>query len=214
MAQQMVLGFPVEVDYSVEAFMPLPSNQPLRDALAHLTQRGQGHLAVLGGQGTGKSHALHLAARLLGVAVTAADAVDATLLEPPHAVIDDVEALSAEGQEILFHILQRPRGCVVLSMGVNPQRMTGLPDLVSRLRVIPPVILTPFDDQTLELMALKLVGDAQLVIRPDVMSYLLRHAQRSPAALATLVKRLDVLSLQEKRAVTLPLVKKVLHDAF
>lgn len=213
MTQQMVLGFPVVVNYSVEAFMPLPANQAFRDGVSHLLQAGHGQLLVVGGQEAGKTHALHLVADMLRTRVTAPEAVDSYLLEQPAVVIDDVEKLSASAQEVLFHLLQRQEGFVVLSVGTNPQQLEGLPDVVSRLRVMPQVTLAGFDDHMLELMALKLANDAQLIIRPEVMAYLLKHAERSPAALGTLIKQLDTLSLQEKRAITLPLVKKALHDA-
>lgn len=212
MTQQMVLGFPVEANYSVDAFMPLPGNQGLRDAITHLMQVGQGQLLVVGTQGTGKTHGLHLVAAALHSKVTPTQDVSADLLQSPVVVIDDVEKLSDSQYETLFHLLQRQEGVLVLSAGVNPRQMEGLPDVVSRLRVMPQVELAAFDDHTLELMALKLANDAQLIIRPEVMAYLLKHAERSPAALGTLIKQLDALSLQEKRAITLPLVKKALHD--
>lgn len=212
MTQQMVLGFPVEANYAVDAFMPLPGNQGLRDAISHLMQRGQGQLLVVGAQGTGKTHGLHLVAEALGAVVIPAKDFSATQVQEAVVVLDDVEKLPAAQFENLFHLLQRQEGIVVLSMGVNPQQMEGLPDVVSRLRVMPQVELAAFDDHTLELMVLKLANDAQLIIRPEVMAYLLKHAERSPAALGTLMKQLDALSLQEKRAITLPLVKKALHD--
>lgn len=213
MTQQMVLGFPVEVNYSVDAFMPLPGNETLRQALSGLVQTGRGQLLVLGPAGTGKTHGLHLAAATLGAVVTPALQVTAALLDQPVVIIDDVELLDTMHDEVLFHLLQRPDGILIVSTGINPQFMERLPDVVSRLRVMPRAVLAAFDDQTLELMALKLAGDAQLVIRPEVMVYLMKHAERSPAALGTLIKQLDALSLQEKRAITLPLVRKALHDA-
>lgn len=213
MTQQMVLGFPVVVDYSVDAFMPLPANEAFRDALVHLMQTGQGQLLVVGGHGAGKTHALHLVADMLGTVVVPGREVTSALMEQMAVVIDDVEAVAADKHEVLFHLMQRQEGYLVLSMGVNPQQFEGLADVVSRLRVMPQVTLAGFDDHMMELMTLKLANDAQMVIRPEVMAYLLKHAERSPSALGTLIKQLDALSLQEKRAITLPLVKKALHDA-
>jgi len=213
MTQQMVLGFPVEVNYAVDAFMPLPGNEALRQAVAQLLENKQGQLLVIGPMGTGKTHGLHVVAASFGAAVTPATEVSTALLDQPVVIIDDIEHLTPAQDEVLFHLLQRQEGVLILSTGINPQLMERLPDVASRLRVMPRAVLAAFDDQTLELMALKLAGDAQLVIRPEVLAYLMKHAERSPAALATLIKQLDALSLQEKRAITLPLVRKVLHDA-
>lgn len=213
MIQQMVLGFPVVVDYSVDAFMPLPANQVFRDAVTNLMQAGHGQLLVVGGREAGKTHALHVAADALGTMVVPSREVSSALMEQEAVVIDDVETVPADKHEVLFHLMQRQEGYLVLSMGVNPQQFEGLADVVSRLRVMPQVTLAGFDDHMMELMTLKLANDAQLTIRPEVMTYLLKHAERSPSALGTLIKQLDALSLQEKRAITLPLVKKALHDA-
>ena len=86
----------------------------------------------------------------------------------------------------------------------------GLPDLASRLRAAPAVAIGPPDDALLGALLVKLFGDRQLVVAEDVIRYMLAHMERSFAAARALVAALDARSLEQHRAITVPLVRAVL----
>ena len=62
-------------------------------------------------------------------------------------------------------------------------------------------------------MKVRVVALGQLVVGPEVVTYLVRHMDRSFAALRELVARADTASLGAKRPVTVPLVRALLEAA-
>jgi chromosomal replication initiation ATPase DnaA len=85
-----------------------------------------------------------------------------------------------------------------------------LPDLASRLAAMPAVAIAPPDDALLAAVLVKLFADRQLAIGADVVDYLVGRMERSFAAASAMVERLDRAALAERRAVTVPLVRKML----
>ena len=66
------------------------------------------------------------------------------------------------------------------------------------------------DDALLSALLVKLMQDRQLQAPRPVVDYLLSHGVRSFEGVQETVEALDKLSLAEKRAITVPLVKRVL----
>ena len=94
-----------------------------------------------------------------------------------------------------------------------PDWPISLPDLASRLRAAPAVAIGPPDEALLGALLVKLFGDRQLVVAEDVIRYMLAHMERSFAAARALVAALDERSLEQHRAITIPLVRAVLEQA-
>jgi chromosomal replication initiation ATPase DnaA len=84
--------------------------------------------------------------------------------------------------------------------------------LKSRLAAAPAVRIAAPDDEMIEAVLVKLFADRQLAVAPEVIVYLVRHMDRSFAAMRSLVARADALALAEKRPVTVPLVKTLLES--
>ena len=66
------------------------------------------------------------------------------------------------------------------------------------------------DDALLAALMLKLFGDRQITVAPEVPAYVVPRIERTFEAVARLVERLDRAALAEGRAVTVPLVRAVL----
>lgn len=157
---------------------------------------------VWGPAGSGKSHlAAALASHGLGQLV----------------VVDDCHRLSAEGQEQLFHrfnaITQTPSQALVAFGDEPPARLALMPELASRLGWGIVFALAPLDDDELQAAIEYAARERGLSIGADVSSYLLRHTRRDMGGLKALLDGLDRLSLQQKRPVTLPLLRTLLRDA-
>ena len=56
-------------------------------------------------------------------------------------------------------------------------------------------------------------ADRQLRVGPEVIAYLLTHMERSFAAAADIVARLDLVSLRDRRAITIPLTRQLVSEA-
>lgn len=175
-------------------------------------------LILIGAPGCGKSHMAHVFAAHSGAPVVTGQA--GLRLDPPTlladtraVVIDDADAGLDETS--LFHLYNAARegGChLLLTARTAPGRWAGLPDLRSRLSAAPSVEIGPPDDAVMAAVLIKLFSDRQLKVGAEVVTYLLRHMERSFAAAQAVVAAADALSLAEQRAVTVPLVRRVLGD--
>jgi chromosomal replication initiation ATPase DnaA len=68
------------------------------------------------------------------------------------------------------------------------------------------------DDALLGAILVKHFADRQLRVAPEVIAYLLRHMERSFAAAAEMASRLDRVSLRDRRAITVPLARRLVSE--
>jgi len=150
-------------------------------------------VCLYGPPGGGKSHLLALAASQGAV------------------VGDKLEELGEEGQERLFHALNAKVPVVVASSLPVAQLDNLLPDLKSRLLTGMQIEVRPPSDDDLKALLKHWAEVMQLTLPDAVADYILTRAARSTHELASLMARLDALSLEQKRAVTVPLARAVLE---
>jgi len=172
------------------------------ELLARLRALAAGELAesvlyLWGEPGSGRSHLLAASAR------------------PGLVVADDVERLDTAGQIALFNAINAARdaGGTVLAAGNAPPAQLALrEDLKSRLAWGLVYQVKPLTDAE---KALTLHGEATrrgLKLSDEVVWYLLTHVRRDLHSLIGLLDRLDRASLEQRRAVTLPLVRELIRS--
>ncbi len=84
-------------------------------------------------------------------------------------------------------------------------------DLSSRLKTFSKLEINQPDDEMLMTILTKLLIDKQFIIRSnDIFEYILRRVNRSYHGVNEIVTKLDVLSLEKKRQLTIPLIKEIL----
>jgi chromosomal replication initiation ATPase DnaA len=177
-------------------------------------------LALVGPAGSGKTHLAHVfAGHTNAYVTTTADLsrADIGALVAAHgAFVLEHEGGSVDPRAV-FHFLNAVKergGHVLLTTREAPARWgVALADLQSRLSALPVAKIEAPDDALLEAVLVKLFADRQLTVTPDVVAYVLRHGDRSFAAMRSLVERADRESLAGQRAVTVPLVKALLGDS-
>lgn len=152
-------------------------------------------VCIYGPEGSGKSHLLALAG-LQG-----------------RMVADDLERLDSAGQEALFHAFNNKQPLAVASRVPVAQIESLLPDLKSRLLTGVQVEMRGPTDDELALLLGCWAEARQMVLPQPVADYILVRAARSTHELAALMAKLDALSLEQKRAVTVPLARQVLEAA-
>ena len=54
--------------------------------------------------------------------------------------------------------------------------------------------------------------ERQILVESDVVSYLLLRLERSFSAIRDFLERADIMSLEQKRALTIPMVRQVLDE--
>ena len=179
---------------------------------------------IYGPSGAGKSHlAAVLAHQCKALTLNAADldgpemaALLAGNADCDVLIVDRLDALPADCEEVLFHLLNYARHqsqkLLLLSEQGAGLLPVGLPDLASRLKAIAAVGLKSPDDRLMRGLLLKLFGDRQLKIEPRVIDYLLPRIERDYANMVSLVGRIDRQALAEKRAITVPMVAEILES--
>ncbi|BBF93272.1 HdaA/DnaA family protein [Blastochloris tepida] len=216
---QLVLDFGQPPSFVREDFVSAPCNA---DALAlierwpHWPDRA---VALVGSEGTGKSHLTAIWAAQAGAKRVLAEALQeadlGTLLATGALVVEDLDPVGVD-QPVLFHLLNlvREQGAwLLLTARAAPAAGFTLPDLVSRLRALPVATLAPADETLLQAMAFKLFADRGIDADPGLVRYLLARIERSAQALARTVAMLDEAALALRRPVTRALAAQLLPQA-
>ena len=124
------------------------------------------------------------------------------------------DAADGVNERALFHLINLVReeeAYLLITARTPPGRWAvALPDLASRLRAIPAVMLTAPDDALLRAVLVKLFADRQLAVDEALIAYLVTRIERSFAAARAAVERLDREALRRKRPVTRALAAEVL----
>lgn len=221
MAQQLSFDLPAKPALGRDDFFVAPSNAMAVALLDPGFAWPSGKLVLTGPKGSGKTHLAHVwasqtGARIIPAAKLTAEAVP-ELAHVPIAV-EDVPQIAGDTarQNALFHLhnLVLAQGHSLVMTGQGAPNLWGLtlPDLQSRVQAATHAELQPPDDQLLAVVLAKLFNDRQITPKPDVIPYLVAHMNRSFAAAAQIVRRLDHLSLAEKRSLSRPLAVRALSE--
>lgn len=182
-------------------------------------------LSLYGPNGCGKTHLAHVFAdhvsaccpRPIPVLIIPANAVNNRNVERIHRenpclVVEDLTP-SANNEALfhLFNLYQNEGGYILFTSEVAPARMHfKLPDLQSRLNIVPSVAIGEPDDEMLMALIVKLFNDRQIIISQEVLSYIMQNIERSFSYAQKLVAEIDNISLAYKRAVSIPIVKEAM----
>jgi DnaA family protein len=195
--RQLALPISPPPEPTLDNFVP-GANAELLERLRALAagELGEAVLYLWGEPGSGRSHLLAASAR------------------PGVVLADDVERLDDAAQVALFNAINAAResGGQVLAAGNAPPAQLPLrEDLKSRLAWGLVYQVKPLSDAE---KALTLHAEAQrrgLKLSDEVVWYLLTHVRRDLGSLTGLLEHIDRASLEQRRAVTLPLVRELLR---
>lgn len=207
--RQLVLALDHSVSFAREDFLRGPSNAAALALIDRWPDWPDRLVALIGPEGSGKSHLAAIWAEAAGARVLSAKLLAVSDLPASLAtgalVVEDLEAEDLD-EAALFHLInlaREERAYVLLSARVPlTSFLISLRDLASRLRALPSVILSPPDDALLRALIVKLAADRQLVVDEAVVNYLVNHIERSFAAARAAVRRLDDEAMRQQRPVT------------
>ncbi len=214
--RQLALDLSLPESLSRDDFLVSDSNEAALTMVESWPDWPAQVLALCGPPGSGRSHlgaiwaelsgARRLSARELEIArIPTALATNALLLEdvdaqvPATAMFHLLNAAREQGAFLLLTVTEHPSSWVIT-----------LPDLVSRLRAVPVVMLEPPDDGLLRAILVKLAMDRQLLIDAETIEYCARRMDRSLSAARSLITALDSEGLETGRRVTRQLASRVL----
>jgi len=207
--RQLVLALDHAVSFAREDFLAGPSNAAALTLIDRWPDWPAQVMALIGPEGSGKSHLAAIWAKTAGARVLAAKLLTQTDLPAAFAtgalVVEDLEPAGLD-ERALFHLLNlaREEGAYMLLTARSP--LAGFPvsirDLSSRLRALPSVALAPPNDVLLRSLIVKLAADRQLAVDDALVNYLANRIERSFAAAHAAVVRLDEEAMRQHRPVT------------
>ena len=223
MARQLTFDLPAKTALGRDEFFVSSANSVAVETIENMENWPGRKLLLTGPHGSGKTHLAHVWASDVQATVTSASDLKtenvAELLQANVRIaVEDIGAIAGQVamEEALFHLhnLVIAEGGHLLMTATTPPGAWNftLPDLASRVQSAGQIALQPADDLLLSVILVKLFADRQLVVKPDVISYLVSRMDRSFDAARQMVLALDLAALTERRAITKPLVTKVLDD--
>lgn len=184
-------------------------------------------LYLYGPEGCGKTHLAHLFADKVQkltqnpLKVPLINAEQINMLNVARIANENtclvIENLSSkihnEAMFHLFNMIKEKNGYILWTAQNPPNRlMLKLPDLSSRLNMLPAVQIKQPDDLMVRMLAVKLFNDKQLTISEEILNYIIIHSQRSFAYILDLVTEIDKISLARKMAVNHKIVAQAIES--
>jgi chromosomal replication initiation ATPase DnaA len=215
--RQLALALDHTESYAREDFLPGPCNEAALTLVESWPDWPARAVALIGYEGSGKSHLASIWAKAAGARVISGHAL--TQSDIPVALATGalvVEEAPSADERALFHLLNLAReegAFLLLTARAAPSIWpVAIPDLASRLRALPVIEMQPPDDEMLRGVIIKLAADRQLDLDESVVSYLAAHIERSFAAARAAVIALDNEALRQGRAPTRALAAELFRD--
>src|SRR5271170_6869402 len=217
--RQLALALDHAESYAREDFLSGPCNEGPLALIDCWPDWPANAIALIGPEGSGKTHLASMWASAAGARVVSARAIGEADLPSALAtgalVVED--AATAADERALFHLINLAReenAYLLFTARTAPTTWpVAIPDLVSRLRALPLTTLAAPDDAMLRAVIVKLAADRQLALDEAVVAYLSTHIERSFAAARAAVIALDSEALRLRRPATRALAAEIFRDS-
>jgi chromosomal replication initiation ATPase DnaA len=219
--RQIPLSLPHEVSYDLSDFIVSRSNEEAFRFVQDYQQWPHHIIALVGPAASGKTHLARGWATEVGAKILPHDNPVSGLEPGGVYVLEDVNQRDADGNFLcadtwLFHLFNWSRevGAKILMTSDSAPNTWGrsLPDLRSRLGLMPVSTIDEPDDELLLVLLIKLFSDKQLQVNISVIHYLVARMERSFESARMLVNLLDQAALAQKSKVTKALAKICLES--
>jgi len=224
---QFPLLLEVKKQYLKQDFMVSDCNSSAYKAVTMWPKWPFFAMLIFGPKGCGKTHLAHIFAhevcahskKIFNVPIFQATDIKTSKVphihrENPCLIVENVShQINEEALFHLFNVYQNEGGYILFTSEEPFSHMAlKLPDLASRLNIVPSIPILRPDDEMLEALIIKLFSDRQINISSEVLNYTLQNMERSFSYAEKLVSEADKISLSLKRAVTVPIIKQAMHE--
>jgi chromosomal replication initiation ATPase DnaA len=212
LARQLSLKLRRPASYARTEFIHSETNREALKALDDWPAWHGGCLAVVGPEGSGKTHlAMEWAARVKA-AVLRPNCTDVAAAHGRPVLMEDAERAHPE---TLFHLINMAGagGGLLLTSRAHPRTWSAeLPDLRSRLNALHVAEIGEPDDVVLEGVLRKFFRERNIKPAEEVYPYLMRRIERSIKMAREIVSRLDEAADAEEREITRALARQILES--
>jgi chromosomal replication initiation ATPase DnaA len=217
--RQLALALGHAESFAREDFLGGPSNAAALAVIESWPDWPGRAVALVGPEGSGKSHLAAIWAAEAGARFLAARSLAEAHLPAALAtgalVVEDIAAGAFE-ERALFHLINLARedeAYLLLTARNSPSGWsTGLRDLGSRLKALPVVATAAPDDALLRAVLVKLFADRQLAVDESLVGFVVNRIERSFAAARAVVALLDREAMRQQRPLTRTLAAGLLRE--
>jgi chromosomal replication initiation ATPase DnaA len=217
--RQLALALDHAQSFAREDFLSGPSNEVALTLIDRWPDWPDRLMALIGPEGSGKSHLAAIWAAAAGARVLAAKLLAEVDLPSALAtgalVVEDLDPADLD-ERALFHLLNLARqddAYLLLTARTAPSAFAvGIRDLASRLRALPSVTLAAPNDDLLRALIVKLAADRQLSLDGTLVNYIANRIERSFAGAQTAIGLLDQEAMRQQRSVTRALVAELFRE--
>jgi chromosomal replication initiation ATPase DnaA len=214
LARQLRLKLKRPASHAREDFVESPTNAEAVRALDAWPDWLGHALALVGPEGSGKTHLARAWAEDVGAVVFEAGA-ELSALEGRPVLVEDVDRMPSG--EALFHLFNmaglKGGGLLLTARTMPAEWKTPLPDLRSRLNALAVAQLGAPDDALLRTMLEKFFRERNIRPGEEVYAYLLRRIERSIPAAREVVRRLDEVADEQGRPISRVLAREILDES-
>lgn len=209
--EQIFFKYNLDPNLEIEDFFVSKSNFEAYNILLKSSDENK-KILLLGPQKSGKTH-LGLIWKSINNAIIYKNNLNFILENKKPVFIDNL--FSEINETNIFHIINH---CHLNNLKILITSEFNLSyyqfkivDLSSRLKTFINSKINLPDDNLLVNLIMKLLSDKQIVIRNhEIFNYILKRVDRSYQKVFLLVEKIDQLSLEKKRELTIPLIKELL----
>ena len=217
MADQLAFDWPTGVALGPDDFFVSQANEQAFAMLSSPQAWPERKLVLVGPQGSGKSHLARVfQAQTDATLFNAANLPEMSGNRSDTVILEDMDRLPQGAEEAVFHLhnnLRAAGGTLLLTAKTAPSLWRiALPDLASRMQATTVVEITNPDDALLSALIMKHFADRQINPKPALVKYLSTRIERSFAAAADIVARLDAAALSQQRKINEKLAAQLLDN--
>jgi chromosomal replication initiation ATPase DnaA len=212
LTRQLRLKLRRPVSYARADFVFSETNREARKALDDWPAWHGGCLALVGPEGSGKTHLSHEWAARTKASVLDVARTDIASAYGGPVLLEDAERAHPD---TLFHLINiaGSGGGLLLTSRSHPRTWpAALPDLRSRLNAIHVAEIGAPDDAVLEALLRKFFRERNIKPAEDVYPYLMRRIERSVRMAREIVVRLDEAADADEREITRMLARQILES--